>query len=58
MAKKKEESFPITYFGVEYEILVTDIGLAVRRVDNAIPSENEIEKLTSYIRDEGLVNEF
>lgn len=55
--EKKQEIFPITYFGVEYEVLITEVGLAIRRTDNAIPSPNEVEKLSNYVRDEGLVIE-
>jgi hypothetical protein len=43
----------ITFQGEKYFFIVDDNGIGIRRQDDKIPNEKEIEALTEYIFEEG-----
>ncbi len=52
--KKKVDGEPITYFGIEYAFIIDEEnGVAIRRLDDTVPTFDEIAKLSHYIISEG-----
>jgi hypothetical protein len=46
----------ITFKGVEYYFILDECGIGVRRVDNRIPLQSDIDTLTDYLFEEGWAN--
>jgi YHS domain-containing protein len=47
----------ITYQGVTYYFISAQEGVGIRRKDNKIPKQEEVDALTQYLFDEGWINQ-
>jgi hypothetical protein len=46
----------ITFKGVKYLFILDDNGIGIRRKDNKIPLQQDVDALTEYLFEEGWAN--
>ena len=46
----------ITFKGIEYYFILDDNGIGIRRKDNKIPLQQDVDALTEYLFEEGWAN--